>query len=538
MGPGEVFGEMSILSGLPVSATVVTVRETVVHVIDRDDFIGLLEGEPLLQQSLSRMLIHRFRERTAAGAGGLPKAVILVVDSGFRKHAHIAQRIFEAIRRYAPESHLVMSSGKHEPPESSASVEPPGFLAEPAFAVVEIPGTPDTWTFPAAGDRLGTVLERWRRTASVGAVLVLTAPSDALGALAGSLGPEDTVLRIDTIGGGGSDTAEATLRTTAADSCVVRIGSGRQREAGRSWCFLLDERDLDDPAASPLDWIARWALHREVGLALGSGAARGFAHLGILEVLEDARIPIDVLAGTSMGGIAALAYARTADAREATRLVRETIGANRKVRDVSWLPRSAFLRGDKVRLAARTAGAGITLEELERPVFVTAADIAAGERVVLDRGSLEEALLATASIPGLFPPARSGERMLVDGGLLGRVPVDLLIRRRCGLTMAVNVMPGPSPSGLTDGTVRAPLTSVDGILGLRHVISSSWDLLSWWRGATEAAAADLVIEAACPTPAYDFDSFDEAVEAGREAARKAVHSITKAVALLLRRASS
>lgn len=165
--------------------------------------------------------------------------------------------------------------------------------------------------------------------------------------------------------------------------------------------------------------------HDKIGLALGSGAARGLAHIGVLRVLEEERVPVAAIAGTSIGALIGALYAAGVTIAQM-----EEIARNVDWRDLARLvdpvfPGAGLIDGKKV---ARFI-AGIlpvhSFEELRLPFAVTATDVETGEDLVIKQGNLLEAVRAAIAFPGIFTPVRFGDRFLVDGGLCNPVPVDV-----------------------------------------------------------------------------------------------------------------
>jgi NTE family protein len=336
-----------------------------------------------------------------------------------------------------------------------------------------------------------------------------------------------------------------------ADFSFFRIGSRKELSGSRSegrWSFYVPPDELlstdggtrdsrwNRVEAPNVDWIARWITRREIGIALSAGAASGFAHLGVLEVLEEAGVGVDFLVGASMGGAVALAYANYASARESIDRSRELVGSNKKVMDVSWFPRSSLLAGKKHHRVALGLFGTKQIAELEKPAAAIAADLARGEPFVFDEGPAGLAARATTAIPGIFPPIAHQGRLLVDGALVSRIPVGLLSRRRCGLKLAVNVvstLENRTPEIQSDhGRMKKQF---DSILGLRYVIAGSWQLLGSSQSAFETQEANILIEPRTERfSGYDFGSFDRMVEAGRTAAREKLDTILRSVESLLK----
>ncbi len=184
--------------------------------------------------------------------------------------------------------------------------------------------------------------------------------------------------------------------------------------------------------------------HRVIGLALGGGGARGLAHIGVLKVLDRAGIPINVLAGTSMGGIVGALYAAGIAPDVIETSILSAVGS---ITDLLALvdvriSQSGLLKGHRVYdLVASKLGPQRTFASLRRPFAVVAVDTVTGREVVLDEGWVADAVRATMSVPGIFAPVEMGPYRLVDGGLLNNVPVDVVRRLGAGFVIAVDVLP-------------------------------------------------------------------------------------------------
>ncbi|MBN2908276.1 patatin-like phospholipase family protein [Polycladomyces sp. WAk] len=176
----------------------------------------------------------------------------------------------------------------------------------------------------------------------------------------------------------------------------------------------------------------------KIGLALGSGGARGWAHIGVLKVLREAGIPVHMIAGSSMGSLVGALYANNLklDMIEglATRL-------KRKYWVDLTVPRKGLIIGDKVRELIRLLTHGKSIEELSIPLAVVATDIIKGERVVFTSGPVDLAVRASISIPGIFEPVEWEDKILVDGGVIDRIPITVVREMGADLVIAVDVVP-------------------------------------------------------------------------------------------------
>ena len=180
---------------------------------------------------------------------------------------------------------------------------------------------------------------------------------------------------------------------------------------------------------------------KKIGLALGGGAARGLAHIGVLEVLQKEGIPIDMVAGTSAGAIVGALYAQGKDSNEIRSLALE-FGSRKLAHFVDpYLPKSGFIRGKKIQDLLVSYIGRIGFSDMKIPFACVATDVETGEEVVIDQGSVPEAVRASISIPGVFSVARWADRYLVDGGVVNPVPVNVLKGMGANFVIAVNVIP-------------------------------------------------------------------------------------------------
>ena len=169
-------------------------------------------------------------------------------------------------------------------------------------------------------------------------------------------------------------------------------------------------------------------------LALGGGAAKGIAHIGVLKGVEEDGIEVAAIAGTSMGSIIGAMTAQGLTALEMEALFRA----------IDWVRLGRIMvtsvSGAAFHDMLRESFGGILIEELKTPFAAVCADLDTGEMVVLDRGDLAEAVCASSSVPGILPSRRVGERRLVDGAVVEPVPVTAASAMAPGEVLAVNVV--------------------------------------------------------------------------------------------------
>jgi len=174
----------------------------------------------------------------------------------------------------------------------------------------------------------------------------------------------------------------------------------------------------------------------KIGLALGSGGARGFAHLGAIKVLKEEGIPIDFIAGSSMGAMVGCFYGAGLDVNRLYKLAKVF---RRKYYLDFTVPKMGFIAGKRVKELIRVFTHGKNLEQLDIPVRVVATDIMNGEKVIFDKGSIADAVRASISIPGIFVPEKLNGRLLVDGGVVDRVPVSVVKDMGADIIIAIDV---------------------------------------------------------------------------------------------------
>jgi len=163
-----------------------------------------------------------------------------------------------------------------------------------------------------------------------------------------------------------------------------------------------------------------------IGLALGAGAARGLAHIGVLQVIKEENIPVDLVAGSSIGSVFGALFACGHDFQRLERLAYEL--RQKQFIDLS-VPRMGLLRGNKVEEMLRLLTQNKNFDQLDIPLYVVAVDLVSGEKVIINEGNVAKALRASIAIPGIFQPVGTDGRVLVDGAVMDRVPINVVRER-------------------------------------------------------------------------------------------------------------
>jgi NTE family protein len=182
-----------------------------------------------------------------------------------------------------------------------------------------------------------------------------------------------------------------------------------------------------------------------VGLALSGGGVRGLAHIGVLAEMDRKGVPIRCLSGASMGGVIAAVYASGMPSQEISRAAVELSKLRNLIRLVDLFPpRKGLIAGNRLRsLLMQFIPPDLSFHDLILPLALQSVDLRSGEEVALYDGSVLQAVLATCAFPGLMPPVEIDGRLLIDGGALNNLPVNLCRRLRPVPVVAVDVTPGP-----------------------------------------------------------------------------------------------
>jgi NTE family protein len=179
--------------------------------------------------------------------------------------------------------------------------------------------------------------------------------------------------------------------------------------------------------------------NQPVGLALGSGAARGLAHIGVLKYLEDTGVKIGWIAGSSIGALVGAAYAAGISSYEMTQII-EHLDWKFMVKHFSpTFATRGMVSGHSLTSFFHSLFGDVKIEDLKIPFRAIATDIHTGERVVISKGSLVDAVRASISIPVIFQPTKIRQRTLVDGGLVDPVPVEVVRQMGATIVIAVSV---------------------------------------------------------------------------------------------------
>ena len=250
-----------------------------------------------------------------------------------------------------------------------------------------------------------------------------------------------------------------------------------------------------------------------IALVLGSGGARGYAHIGAIEILEKNNIHPDFIVGTSAGSIVGSLYASGKNASE-LREIALNLKAN-DVRDVT-LDRKGFFEGKKVEDFINKEVNNTPLQSLKIPMYVIATELKEGKKVVFNYGNTGQAVRASVAIPSMFIPTKIGDDEYVDGGLVSPVPVDVAKKLGADIVIAVDILAQPVH------------TETSNIWGL---FNQNINIMQKHLAQEELKGADIVIQPDLREKVHIFDVSGREITmlAGQNAAQKVMPEIRKII---------
>jgi NTE family protein len=232
---------------------------------------------------------------------------------------------------------------------------------------------------------------------------------------------------------------------------------------------------LRDPPVAAVETPAPELPPLRIGLALGGGAAKGFAHIGAIKMLEANGIRADVVAGTSAGSVVGALYASGMDP---FRIQERALALDEsKLRDVRLFG-GGLVQGQALQDYLNAEIGGVPIERMEKPFAAVATRLDTGDRVVFVRGNAGQAVRASSSVPGVFEPARIGKYSYVDGGVVSPVPVDAARQLGADVVIAIDI------SSKATGTTPT---------GMAGIVNQSITIMGQTLGRQELARADVVI---------------------------------------------
>ncbi|MBI4357878.1 MAG: patatin-like phospholipase family protein [Candidatus Omnitrophica bacterium] len=527
LSQGDYFGESSILLGRDHSATVETKNDGLVFKIDKKDFQELLTAIPSLSLHLSRTLGHRLTRGVSRTEVSSTK-VISICDYGFDFEKSIfAQNLAAMLAVHGKKKTIVL--GLESRNESRFSVQKGHTLPLLHFQSANSEHIQKLIYEERAGFhflRVGNGVNGGEASSGMAALIgflidrydfvLLDLPPDFRDIGVKALQQSDLVYflvretqrtsakalsflkEFRTSFGFTSDE----VRFIVCEEKYSQPAMGKpmfgEAEAFPVFGFLPYEADLYEPhdASRPafdlensaskytkaIRFFTRELTGRLVGLALGSGAAFGFAHVGVLRVLEREGISIDMVAGSSIGALIGAMWASGLNAQALEEIALSLDHKSTFFKLIGFqdllLPHDGFFKGDQVTRFLRHYLGRKTFRVLEIPVKIVASNLFTGEEVIFDEGDVVDAIRASISIPGIFRPVRMHDQYLIDGGVVDPLPIEVLSRYGVKKIIAVNVLSASEDHAQRQRFYEARKAEEEEAIKKRSLMGRAWYYLA------------------------------------------------------------
>lgn len=522
VGVLECVGEVAVLAGNPRSASVYAVRDSYLLRISRDDLLEFLQAHPSVLLRLTRVVIDRLQTRpTSARLAGArrPRSLALLPVSPNIDVRALAAALEPTLAECGGVRIIdgrsvdaALGPGVAQMPQGvTAEDELVRYLhaaeAEHRHLLYLADRVPSTWS-----QRCMRQCDRVLVVADAQTMPSLTPMLEELRGLDLRVPVELILLRSEGVSSG--------------QSLPWREISGARAH------YFLRPGNAQDAAA-----LARSLSGRALGLVLGGGGARGFAHIGLLRALEELKLPIDLLGGTSMGAFISALAACGYDWREIRSITRDTFVERHLLNDY-LLPRVALIRGRKFHRHLQSIFGDRCIENLHLPYYCVSTNLTRGKAVVHDRGLLSSWVATSMAVPGVVPPVTWHGDLLVDGGVINSLPTDVMQSLERGPIIASDVstegalsMPGiegPDPdailrwASLEPGTERRP--------SLISILFRTATLTSESGVAQRAARADAYLRLPVSgVGMFDWKKLDEVTERGYQFAMQHLPDLQNAL---------
>lgn len=566
LGPGEFFGEMALLTGSRRSATVTVARHAELLVLDRAEFDSFVTGDARIIHNLATHMAKRLARTSRGEVAPRRTTLVAVLGPSRLKGKTLTSYVLAGLLGKITGRPALHVSLRLPAPGAPRAPEVLDLARDPLDAVasrlVRRSGCPARLVVhldPGAGRDANRRLlfEGLKRLEPVAAYVVVDAGPE-VGKLLPNLPREvDFAVRVVSR----PSKSPARRRAPGGGTRVFDLVNCWNRPCDRpvnhmepfilpkepalealelvdQWGYVRDHPEA--AIARPLYRLARKILGVTVGVAFGGGAAFGVAHMGIVKVLEEKGIPIDVVAGTSMGSAIALSYAAGLSGAGMEEIARKTgwWGTVSQTLDLTLLE-PGFFTGEHLLAGLRPLFNGRkTFDQLLVPCRTVATDVESGERVTLARGDIETACRASCSVPMVWTPVVIDGRTLVDGGIADPVPAEVVREMGADVCIAVNVVPLPRKGVeniLSRGVRQARnVLILEGLLGTKDlpnlfdVVMNSIQILQYELGYYRAICADVQISPDLADFTWiEFYRAAELVERGEQAARAKVGEIRR-----------
>lgn len=443
LSPGDTVGEGEVLTGTPATASVRAVRDSLVLLLSPEGLQRVTEWHPDVPLRMAKRLLRRSvvaGHVLSEGSVATVRTIAVVPAGPEPMPPAFVEALAAALESFGPVYRV-----------SSRSID--AVLGE---------GTAETSLHDARNGRIVEWLQRLERSHRI---VLYEADPTTTGWTTRCLRQADRVVRVARADAPAElNGIERKLLAPGGTATTVRqelvlIHQGPQRPRGTArWMagWVVDaHHHVRLGETSHYQRLARLITGQAVGVVFGGGGARGASHLGVVRALEEAEVPIDVVGGTSIGCIAAFMYAMGWD--HAQRMEKLPLFFSRRLIIQPTLPFVSLSSGRRLLRLITNETEQLSVEDLWVRFFSVSTNLSQATQVVHQRGDLATALRASVSLPGILPPVRQGGDLLVDGGLLNNLPIDVMqgvmgggriiavdLRRRVEMTMQAVISPALS----------------------------------------------------------------------------------------------
>ena len=541
---GESVGEMAIFTEEDRAATVYAVRECDLARFSKDALDRIIYHNPQVMKVITKIIIGRLKKTISSSAPEARQTNIALVPTGPGVPlSEFSNQLSTAVSAFGPTLHLssqrldrmigrpgTSQTAKRDPYHIRLTIWLDEQESIHRYVLYETDMSDTNWTMRC--------IQRADRVIIVGQAKDNPEPGKIENMFLGQhVGVTDgEYIRVVKPGETGkfaigSDKGDTTVRQTL----VLLHPEGTSLPSGTGkW---LEARNLDGHHhvrwgnRADCDRLARCLTGNSVGLVLGGGGARGFAHLGVIRALQTAGIPIDVIGGTSMGAIMGALPAMGWDYDSMVDMTRKSFVNNNPLSDYT-LPTISIVRSKKLDSYLKAAFNDTCIEDLWMNYFCVSSNLTTADAVVSRRGLLWKAVRASASIPGIAVPVLQGNNLLVDGGILNNLPADIMRGLCRGYVIVVDVSSEkdmvfnyekiPSPWKVLLTKLMPFKKSID-MPNLLEILGRTTLLSSINRANETRKEADLYLQP--PVDRFklmEWKSLDEIAEVGYEYCKKMV----------------
>jgi predicted acylesterase/phospholipase RssA/CRP-like cAMP-binding protein len=435
VGRGEMVGEMALLEGVPRMASVLAARDTDLARFSRSAFEELIERHPKAMLGVARTVLRRTRAPASRPHRhpGEPLSIAIVPSDPSLATDRFVAELADALRAHGSTTRL-------NPEVVDALLDKPGIANSAATEPAHIRLL--QWLQEMEDAHRFVIYEadpkrtRWSERAIQQADHLIS-----IGDARAAAPPSDTESHVET-----------NQKTRHARWSLVLLHDPRATRAAGTAAWL-EQRGVESVYhvrrghASDVERLARILSGRAVGLVFSGGGARGFAHLGVLRALDELGVPIDMVGGTSIGAPMAACPARGMTPSESLAEARQSYAFKLDY----TLPVASMLSGGRITASIERSLGAWDIEDLWLPYFCVSTNITRAGPVIHRRGNLARAVRASVAIPGVLPPVPDGEHLLVDGGVLNNLPINVMRELNpTGPVIAVDVVPPQGPGAKSD----------------------------------------------------------------------------------------